>query len=245
VGKLGTASRYGQIFRDHVNPIFYQDQSTGYPARATLESTLDMPLSALYISALVRYQIDPDAWYHPRRDLLLQVSSSHPPHSARRSSFPITSRTLTPIATQPASAPFAGERNCLRSQKSRMAVTGRRRDVDSGPGGNISDAGIGCVELCRSRILRGLRFPACFIPKSEVRFLTVTLTLGIRVSKSEEIPSCHIDSQDVLCREWETCVRQTEWMDCRTPGIFRQPDWNAGPSDTPGGRILSRGAPSC
>lgn len=178
VGKLGYISRTDKFSSTHIDPIFYTDPLTGYPAPATLESALDMDVSFLNIDLLLRYQLVPREWY-----VLGGLSYSN----LLTHRGPFDQKILLPVnvsyadaASQPTGIrKVSGEYELTAMEKSRIAAKiGVGTWIPIGKDIFLTPELAADYPLTKAVDAPG--YPFVFIPGSDASVMTVTLTLGLR-----------------------------------------------------------------
>lgn len=178
VGKVGYISRTDRFSISHVDPIFYTDPATGFPAPATLESDFDMDVSFINVDILLRYQIQPESWYVLGGVSFSNLTYAHGPFSQKILSPDGVS--YANVLSQPTGVrAITGSYDLVVDRKSRMAVkAGAGTWIPVGK--KIFLTPEACIDYPLSKFIEAPGRPLVFIPKTDVTFLTVSFTLGIR-----------------------------------------------------------------
>ena len=179
IAKLGYNSREDTYSGTFENPIFYLDPASGFPAPATLDGEIALTMEFLTIDLLLRYQLMPKTWY-----LLGGFTVS---------SLLGSSGSFAQTIVSPASVSYAdtellptGVRSVTLSSFEAKGFNTPRFGLSLGVGTWIplSQSAFLTPELSADYALNVFRDaagqPLNFIPKSDVRFLTITLTAGLR-----------------------------------------------------------------
>ena len=179
VGKLGYAMRNDTYTNTFDNPIFHLDPTSGFPATATLDAEMDVTVRFVTVDILLRWQLSKRSWY-------ALAGLSYASLLGNNASF-------SQCIVQPQNVSYVGidglptgvravELSDLEIngfETSRMAVT-----LGVGTWIPLSKNVFFTPELCFdypfSAFLDKPGEPLAFIPASDMRFMTVTLTAGLR-----------------------------------------------------------------
>lgn len=175
VFKLGWLARKEKFSSAHVDPIFYIDQNSNL-APALLHSTLDLSVSHFTGDILLRYQLVPQSWY-----LLGGFSYNY---------LLSNEGTFTQNILEPTDLYFGNSLGGGRSYTQTGEMTGittSRWAIKAGVGTWIplSKSAFFTPELCidypLTNFVEGYGVPLMFVPPSDSKFMTVSLTLGLRI----------------------------------------------------------------
>jgi hypothetical protein len=176
VFKLGWTSRTEKFSTAHIDPIFYVDAGTMLPAPALLRSTMDLDVSYVTADFLLRYQLAPQSWY-----LLAGLAYSN---------LLSNEGTFTQDILQPTDLYFDGLLGSGRS----YTQTGEFSDITKSRW--ALKAGVGtwiplsksvfftpelCIDYPLTKFVEGGGDPLLFVDPSDSKFMTVSLTLGLRI----------------------------------------------------------------
>ncbi len=177
VGKLGYISRVDVFSTTFDYPLAYIDPVTGWPGTATLKGDMDLSVTFFNLDLLLRYQLAPQSWY-----LLGGLSISQ----LLGNSADFSQRILAPdnvYYTNPLELPIR-EVNMSDLEISGYEKTRAALKIGVGTWVKLSDAVFLTPELCVdypfTTFAKYEGEPLAFVPDTDIRFLTISLTAGLR-----------------------------------------------------------------
>ncbi|MDH7516122.1 MAG: hypothetical protein QHI48_09640 [Bacteroidota bacterium] len=177
IGKLGYIQRTDAFEKTFDYPLAFIDPVTGWPGTATLHGEMDLTVSFLNIDLLLRYQLAPGSWY-----LLGGFSFAR----LLANSGDLDQRIVAPdnvYYRNPADLPI---REISLEDIEWSGFEDYRVAIKAGVGTwfAVSKSVFLTPELCIdypfNAFLKKSGEPLAFIPASDVRFPSVTLTAGLR-----------------------------------------------------------------
>jgi hypothetical protein len=179
IAKLGYCRRTDTFSGSFENPIFYIDPASDFPAPAMLDGEIALTVEFLTIDLLLRYQLAPKTWY---------VLGGFTVSSLLGSSGSFAQKILSPATVSYADTELhpTGVRSVTLTDFEATGYNTPRFGLSLGVGTWIplSQTAFFTPEVSADYALNAFRDaagqPLNFIPKSDVRFLTITLTAGLR-----------------------------------------------------------------
>jgi hypothetical protein len=174
VFKVGWVSRVEKFTSTHVNPIFYQDNQGNF-VQTAFDNKVDLTVSHLMIDLLARYQLVPDSWY-----LLGGISFTN----LLSNSGDFTQTIIAPPGIT-FSAPLGGGLTFASTSEFSGFNEGRLA-VKAGAGTWIPLAKKVfftpelCIDFPLTKFAKSDGEPLMFVPASDISFMTISLTAGIR-----------------------------------------------------------------